>query len=153
MMLNELLKDRAAPVYFVYLTNGENRFPKAANTISDIFNNLREEAPMGYKDLWLLKRIGLITGDQVSYYTENDVLSSEDTKQLNQAHPYLTYRFVRLNAGISSKYSPHEAIVSHVDWEEAAHYAAEEIKKSKKKYPERDFLVLIGRLIETMNWH
>ncbi|MBX0316425.1 hypothetical protein [Planococcus glaciei] len=151
-MIEKLLKDQAAPAYFVYLTNGANPFPKVAQTIPEIFHNLREEAPMGYTALWLLKRIGLATENQQSYFSENDVLTSEDTKHPNEQHPYITFRFVQIN-GTSPMYTSQGAVANHSSYEEAASYAAEELKKSKERYPERDFQILIARLIEKMNWH
>lgn len=151
-MITQLLDKTQDINYFVYLTNRSDAFPKIGDSLQEIFRNLREEVPMGYTDLWVLKRVGLMSQHDAHYFPEKDrAAEDERNAQFLPDQIYVTFTFVQINQATSPMYAG--GAKTHLTYEEAKDFAIKNIDKMKLKYPEREFYVLCGRLVEKSMWH
>lgn len=151
MITNKLLDEHEDVNYFVYLTNRPDAFPKISDSLKEIYTNLREEVSMGYTDLWVLRRIGIVSQDNVFYFPEKDQLTGEERhQQYLPDKKYITFTFIQINQ-TSPMYAG--GIMTHLTYEEAKDFAIKNIEERKQKYPEREFYVLCARLVETNMWH
>lgn len=151
-MITKLLDETQDFNYFVYLTNRPDAFPKISDSLDDIYRNLREEVPMGYTDLWVLKRVGLISQHHAHYFSEKDRTTEEEKNaRFLPDQIYVTFTFVQINQATSPMYAG--GIMTHLTYEEAEEFAIKNIEKMKQKYPEREFYVLCARLVEKNMWH
>lgn len=150
----QLLDVKDDRTYFVYLTNRGNPFSMFERNIADILDRMHEEVSMGYTNLWVLKRIGIIHTDVLTYFPDNELIVEGKTAyDKPQENPYLTFLFAKLTPASSPMYSPHEAIVRHASFEEAADFSANKIKNLKERYPNREFSVLCAKLLYDIAWH
>lgn len=154
-MIKKLLDETENISYFVYLTNRGDAFPKIGDSLEEIYTNLREEVTMGYTDLWVLKRVGLLNKHDTFYFSENDRTADDELKRAQYLPEkiYITFTFVQINEATSPMYTNSGGTMTHLTYEEAEEYAVKHIDKMKQKYPEREFYVLYARLVERNTWH
>ncbi|MDN7242973.1 hypothetical protein QWY14_14250 [Planococcus sp. N028] len=154
MTEEQLLDVKDDRTYFVYLTNRKNPFSMFERNVADILDHMHEEISMGYTNLWVMKRIGIIHIETLSYFPDNELIVEGKTiYDKPQEQPYLTFLFAKFTPAASPIYSPHEAIVRHASFEDAAEFSAGKIKSMKEQYPDREFSVLCAKLLYDITWH
>ena len=152
-MINQLLDETRNINYFVYLTNRSDAFPKIGDSLREIHTNLREEISMGYTDLWVLKRVGLISQLNAFYFPENDQKAEDESDKYLPDKKYITFTFIQINQATPPMYPKTDGIAAHLTYEDAEDFAVKKIDKMQQKYPEREFYVLCARLVERNYWH
>ncbi|MET0959639.1 MAG: hypothetical protein ABWX58_04870 [Psychrobacillus psychrotolerans] len=70
MIENELLDEKDNRKYFVYMTNRRPHFPMFEEQLKNIENRMYEEIDMGYTNLWVMKRIGILKEQKWTYFPE-----------------------------------------------------------------------------------
>lgn len=151
MFENELLDEKDNRKYFIYMTNRSpsSSFPMFEEQLKDIQNRLRE-IDMGYTNLWVMKRIGIIKEDKCTNFLEND---SEDIDGEGN-NRYFTFLFIKMDKNSPHIiYSSYEKTKGYSTFEEAAENATKLLAKKKSYYPERVYYVLCGKLINDYMWH
>jgi hypothetical protein len=155
MTEEQLLDVKDDRTYFVYLTNRQNPFSMFERNIADILERMHDEISIGYTNLWVMKRIGIIhCPETLSYFPDNELIVEGKTIYDNpQQLPYTTFLFSKITPTSSTLHSSHEAIGRHASFEEAAEFSAEKIKSMKKRYPDHEFSVLCAKLLYDIAWH
>ncbi|MGI2329224.1 hypothetical protein [Planococcus sp. YIM B11945] len=154
MQENQLLDVKDDRTYFVYLTNRGTPFQMFERHVDDILNRMREEIPMGYTNLWVMKRIGIIHSETLSYFADNELLIEDKNKvDKSQKLPYKTFLFAKITATSAPMYMPHLQIGHHATFEDAADFSADQIKQMKEHYPNREFTVLCAKRLHDLMWH
>ncbi|SDM70563.1 hypothetical protein SAMN05518871_10246 [Psychrobacillus sp. OK028] len=155
MLENELFDEKDNRKYFVYMTNRSPNFPMFEGQLKDIENRMYEEIDMGYTNLWVMERIGILKEEKWTYFPENDL---KDTENLGynreERHNYCTFIFQKMNADSPFiLYSSFEKVYSYSTFEEAVEDATQLLNKKNSYYPERVFYVLCGKLLKNYTWH
>jgi len=155
MLEKELLDEKDNRKYFVYMTNRSPHFPLFEDQLKNIENRMYEEIDMGYTNLWVMKRIGILKEQKWTYFLEDDLEVIENSgHHQEEKHNYYTFLFLKMDADSPFiLYSSFEKVISFSTLEEAVENATELLQKKTSYYPNREFYVLCGKLLKNYTWH
>jgi len=150
----QLLDVKDDRTYFVYLTNRKNPFPMFERNVADILDHMHEKISMGYTNLWVMKRVGIIHTETLLYFPDNELIVEGKTiYDKPQKQPYTTFLFTKSPPAALPMYSPNEEIIHHASFEDAAEFSANKIKAMKERYPDHEFSILCAKLLYDIAWH
>ncbi len=150
----QLLDEQDDRVYFIYMTNRQDPFLLFERDMYQMMKLASAEISVGYTNLWVMKRIGIINKNKVSYFADNELLLEPAAfSQQAKQEVYIIFLFVRNTPAVPFVFSKRMNTEPYTHFESAAEAGAKLIELMENTYPGRQFKVLCAKLLYDIPWH